>query len=137
MPILNETLFNCEFAAGAVLISFGALLGKVNHLQLVVMALFEIVFYKLNEHAALHWVKATDGYRDVGGSMIIHAFGAYFGLAASKMLYSERHVGSEKEGADYKTDLFAMIGTIFLWMYRRSYFNRRSRIESFNHQCDF
>ena len=40
------TMFNCEFAAGAVLISFGALLGKVNHLQLVVMALFEIVFYR-------------------------------------------------------------------------------------------
>ena len=40
------TMFNCEFAAGAVLISFGALLGKVSHLQLVVMALFEIIFYR-------------------------------------------------------------------------------------------
>ena len=40
------TMFNCEFAAGAVLISFGALLGKVNHLQLVVMALFEIIVYR-------------------------------------------------------------------------------------------
>jgi len=120
LSVSYATMFNCEFAAGACLISFGALLGKVSHLQLVVMALFEIIFYKLNEHTALHWEK-TAGFRDVGGSMIIHAFGAYFGLAASKVLYSDRHANSDKEGADYKTDLFAMIGTIFLWMYWPSF----------------
>ena len=83
------TMFNCEFAAGAVLISFGAVLGKTTHFQLVIMALFEILFYKFNEHTALHWEK-TKGFKDVGGSMIIHAFGAYFGLAGSVPAYEFR-----------------------------------------------
>lgn len=121
LNVSYATMFNCEFAAGAVLISFGALLGKVNHLQLVVMALFEIVFYKLNEHANLHWISNNKTFADIGGSMIIHAFGAYFGLAASWALRCPRQVDQEKEGADYKTDLFAMIGTIFLWMYWPSF----------------
>ena len=120
LKVSYATMFNCEFAAGAVLISFGAVLGKVSHLQLVIMTLMEVIFYKFNEHTALHWNK-TEGFRDVGGSMIIHAFGAYFGLAASKVLYNDRHKNSDKEGADYKTDLFAMIGTIFLWMYWPSF----------------
>jgi len=115
------TMFNCEFAAGAVLISFGALLGKVNHLQLVLMALFEIIFYKLNEHTNIHWIHSNSTFADVGGSMIIHAFGAYFGLAASWVLTSDRHKNQEKEAADYKTDLFAMVGTVFLWMYWPSF----------------
>ena len=37
-----------DFAAGAVLISFGAVLGKVNSFQLLVMALFEVFFYNMN-----------------------------------------------------------------------------------------
>ena len=65
--------------------------------------------------------------------MIIHAFGAYFGLAASWALRSDRHKDNEKEGADYKTDLFAMIGTIFLWMYWPS-FNSIPATDDFERQ---
>jgi ammonium transporter Rh len=38
-----------DFGAGCVLISFGAILGKVNSLQLLAMATLEIFFYSLNE----------------------------------------------------------------------------------------
>jgi len=41
-------LIEGDFAAGAVLISFGAVLGKVNSMQMLVMATFEIFFYALN-----------------------------------------------------------------------------------------
>lgn len=37
-----------DFAAGAVLISFGAVLGKINSFQLLVMATIECVFYGMN-----------------------------------------------------------------------------------------
>merc|ERR1712094_131519 len=54
--------------------------------------------------------------------MVIHAFGAYFGLAASKALYKkDKHADQEKEGSSYTTDLFAMVGTIFLWMFWPSF----------------
>jgi ammonium transporter Rh len=39
-----------DFSAGAVLISFGALVGKVTPTQLVVMTIIEIMVFSLNEH---------------------------------------------------------------------------------------
>lgn len=51
--------------------------------------------------------------RDVGASMTIHAFGAYFGLTAARMLYRPGlKNGHEKEGSVYHSDVFAMIGTV-------------------------
>ena len=47
---------------------------------------------------------------DVGGSMFVHAFGAYFGLAVSRVLYRDDVAKSEKEGSVYHSDIFAMIG---------------------------
>ena len=40
--------------------------------------------------------------------MLVHIFGAYFGLAVSCVL--RRDVSSDKEGATYNSDIFAMIG---------------------------
>lgn len=40
--------------------------------------------------------------------MLVHVFGAYFGLAVSFVL--RRDVASENEGARYDSDIFAMIG---------------------------
>ena len=52
---------------------------------------------------------------DAGESMFVHTFGAYFGLAVSRVLF--RHdvhdeKASKKEGSVYHSDIFAMIGTI-------------------------
>lgn len=47
---------------------------------------------------------------DVGGSIYIHAFGAYFGLAISRVLYKTHQTTSNKEGTTYQSDLFSMLG---------------------------
>ncbi len=59
---------------------------------------------------------------DIGGSMTIHAFGAYYGLAASLML-SHRAGGSAhpKNGAVYSSDITAMVGTVFLFIFWPSF----------------
>jgi ammonium transporter Rh len=44
------TLIGADFACGAVLISMGAVLGKLSHAQLLVMALIEVIFWALSEH---------------------------------------------------------------------------------------
>lgn len=45
--------------------------------------------------------------------MIIHAFGAYFGLTVARVLYRPGlKNGHEKEGSVYHSDLFAMIGKV-------------------------
>ena len=67
-----------DFGAGAVLITFGAVLGKVSILQLWVIAFFEIIFYSLNEAICAGKLVAVD----MGGSMYVHTFGAYFGCSA-------------------------------------------------------
>ncbi len=74
-------LVDGDFAAGAVLISFGAVIGRITPTQLMVMAFLEIIMYGLN-FALLFWL----GLADIGGTYSIHMFGAYFGLTVSIIL---------------------------------------------------
>lgn len=53
--------------------------------------------------------------------MHIHLFGAFFGLAVSFMLYKSDHRRNPNEVSDATSDLFAMIGTLFLWIYWPSF----------------
>ena len=43
--------------------------------------------------------------------MLIHAFGAYFGLAVSLMLVNKHVKDSKSECSAYHSDIFAMIGS--------------------------
>jgi len=112
-----ETLITGDFAAGAVLITFGALLGKTSLLQMSFITLMELLFYAINESIGVIEYKAVD----MGGSMYVHTFGAYFGLAVSYMISNKEKMKSEKNGSTYNSDIFAMIGTVFLWMYWPSF----------------
>ncbi|MEQ2240280.1 hypothetical protein ILYODFUR_013167 [Ilyodon furcidens] len=111
-------MINADFSTATVLISFGAVLGKTSPVQLLIMTILEITIFSINEHLVAEILKAND----VGASMIIHAFGAYFGLAVARVLYRptlrNRH---ENDGSVYHSDLFAMIGTVFLWMFWPSF----------------
>lgn len=54
--------------------------------------------------------------------MVIHAFGGYYGLAISWVLYRPNlHQSKRLNGSVYHSDLFAMIGTLFLWMFWPSF----------------
>ena len=44
--------------------------------------------------------------------MLIHTFGAYFGLAVSFMLYNKKASDHPHNSSIYHSDLFAMIGTV-------------------------
>ncbi|KAM8920701.1 ammonium transporter Rh type B [Pelodytes ibericus] len=113
-----ESMINADFCTGAVLISFGAILGKTSPVQLIVMTLFEVTLFGINEYIILNIL----GAKDAGGSMTIHTFGAYFGLTVSRVLYRPHLEKSrEREGSVYHSDLFAMIGTIYLWMFWPSF----------------
>ena len=55
--------------------------------------------------------------------MLIHTFGAYFGLAVAFTMDKKtaRNPGSKNEDSVYHSDIFAMIGTIFLWLFWPSF----------------
>jgi len=87
-----------------VLIAFGALLGKTTPLQNLILLLCLLVFYAVNESIGVIVFEAVD----MGGSMFVHAFGAYFGMAASfatgyAPARAEKAKASEK--ATYFSDL--------------------------------
>jgi ammonium transporter Rh len=109
-------LLEGDFAVAAFLISFGGLIGKVNPAQLVVLVVLEGIFYGLNTRLILfRWLEI----KDCGGSIVIHMFGAYFGLAASWIL--GKPPNTEKEASSMISDLFSFIGTVFLWLYWPSF----------------
>merc|ERR1711871_1776523 len=115
-----------DFAAAVILITFGALIGKVTWLQMMIITFFEIIFFSLNENINLKYFKTAD----VGGSVTVHMFGAYFGLACSMVLSptvedaEDGTVPDDPDGNEASTptsDMFAMIGTLFLFMYWPSF----------------
>jgi ammonium transporter Rh len=112
-----ELIVDAEFCAAAVLISFGAILGKASPSQLVVMAVFEAFIYTMNERIVLSKLDLVD----IGGSISIHTFGAYFGLMVSWIispLSTNRHPNNSP---NYTSNTLTFIGTIFLWMYWPSF----------------
>ncbi|KAF3686382.1 Ammonium transporter Rh type C 2 FRhcg2 Rhesus blood group family type C glycoprotein 2 [Channa argus] len=113
-----ENIINADFCCAGTLIAYGALLGKVSPVQLLVVTLFGITLYAVEEYIILSLLHC----RDAGGSMVIHAFGGYYGLAISWVLYRPNlHKSQRLNGSVYNSDVFAMIGTLFLWMFWPSF----------------
>uniref|UniRef100_A0A667Z8J1 Rh family, C glycoprotein, like 1 n=1 Tax=Myripristis murdjan TaxID=586833 RepID=A0A667Z8J1_9TELE len=113
-----ESLINADFCTAGSLIAYGALLGKVSPVQLMVVTLFGVTLFAVEEYIILSLLHC----RDAGGSMVIHCFGGYYGLAISWVLYRPKlHLSQRLNGSVYHSDVFAMIGTLFLWMFWPSF----------------
>uniref|UniRef100_A0A2K5QJ91 Ammonium transporter Rh type C n=1 Tax=Cebus imitator TaxID=2715852 RepID=A0A2K5QJ91_CEBIM len=111
-------LINADFCVASVCVAFGAVLGKVSPIQLLIMTFFQVTLFAVNEFILLNLLQV----KDAGGSMTIHTFGAYFGLTVTRILYRRNlEQSKERESSVYQSDLFAMIGTLFLWMYWPSF----------------
>jgi ammonium transporter Rh len=112
-----QTMITGDFAAATVLISLGAVLGRVTYTQLIYMTFLELIFYALNMHIGVNEYKTVD----MGGSMYVHTFGAYFGLAFSWMLGAPTADEQLEESSSYNSDVFSLLGSVFLWMYWPSF----------------
>lgn len=106
-----------DFTAAVVLITMCVMLGKLSPTQYIVMAFFEVIVTVISEHFALNVLLATD----VGGSMVIHVFAAYFGLAMAKVMHKKSVVENQNQEPEYHSDIFSMIGTLILWVYWPSF----------------
>jgi len=114
VPVNLYSMVDAMFGVATVLISFGALIGKVSPLQLMVMTVIELFLHACDAKALL------DGFmklQDMGGTYAEHMFGAYFGLAVSFVL------GVPKSAPSMGTvpDIFSLVGTLFLWIYWPSF----------------
>lgn len=114
-------LLLAEFAVASALISTGAVLGRIRLYQYGVLALVMVPLYMLNEWLVLDGgLGVTQGFVDAAGSIIIHAFGAYFGLGLAVALTREPHLNKEIPG-DATSNRFSMIGSMVLWLFWPSF----------------
>ncbi|CAF0963958.1 unnamed protein product [Rotaria sp. Silwood1] len=116
-PVNVKILLQADFICASVLISFGAVLGSINPTQLVVLALIEVVIQVWNEYIGT----VLFCVYDAGESIFVHVFGAYFGLAVSYALQHRQTVESKNESPNYASDIFSMIGTLFLFCFWPSF----------------
>ncbi|KAG2430162.1 hypothetical protein HXX76_010261 [Chlamydomonas incerta] len=113
-------LIDCAFCAASGMIAFGAIIGKATPTQLLWLLFWQVPLYALNQQLVIHTFKALD----MGGTIVIHLFGAYYGLAASLMISRKQPLhglDNPKNSGAYLNDIFSMIGTIFLFIYWPSF----------------
>ncbi|XP_009957076.1 PREDICTED: ammonium transporter Rh type B-like [Leptosomus discolor] len=113
-----QSMVSANFCTAAVLISTGAVLGRVNPAQMLLLTLLGVTLFTLNEYILLSLM----GVNDSGGSLTVHTFGAYFGLMVSRILH-QPHMDTRKEQEDtgHQPDVFAAVGTIYLWIFWPSF----------------
>ncbi|HSA85742.1 MAG TPA: hypothetical protein VLE46_06150 [Nitrospira sp.] len=116
-----ETLMLAEFSVATALIAMGAVLGRLRVFQYALLTLVLVPFYALNEYLVLdNGSGLTKGFQDSAGSIVIHAFGAYFGLAASLVLTTAEQRSQPIE-SDPTSDRFGMLGSMVLWLFWPSF----------------
>src|SRR5665648_455029 len=114
-----DSFILAEFAAASLLIAIGAPLGKLKMDQYIIMAALFIPAYILNEWLILE-SGLFEGFIDAGGSVVIHAFGAYFGLGVVANTMGKFEDGPVSENNSLSNQL-CLIGTMVLWIFWPSF----------------
>jgi len=112
------SIISGDFCVASVLIAFGSTMGKTNTLQLFTMMILMVPLYGVNGYIGLTLLGAVD----MGGSIFVHIFGCYFGLAFAYVVTNRQAADKHKDNTSlYYNDITAMIGTLFLWMFCPSF----------------
>ena len=117
-----QRLILAEFGAASLLIAAGALLGRIKMHQYLILGLLFVPCYMLNEWIILDngLGLLKSGFADTGGSIIIHAFGALFGVGAAISLTPSESF-EKPITSDDSSDRFSMIGSMVLWIFWPSF----------------
>lgn len=116
-----EKLILSEFAAASLLIATGAILGRIKMYQYLILGLLFVPFYMLNELiVGGDYFHIIGKVADTGGSIVIHAFGAIFGISAAIFLTTkeQREIPIE---SDSVTDKYSLLGSMVLWVFWPSF----------------
>ncbi len=120
-PHTLDALLFAELSVATALIAMGAVLGRLRVFQYALLALLVVPLYLLNEWLVLDdAIGYTTGFKDAAGSIVIHAFGAYFGLSMSIVL-TTAYQRTKPIESDHTSDRFAMLGSMVLWLFWPSF----------------
>lgn len=112
-------LLFAEFAAASLLICMGAVLGRLKMDQYFVLAILFTIAYLFNEWLLLE-SGLFPGFLDTGGSVAIHAFGAYFGLGVVAMT-DKKFADKPGPKSDKISNEFCLLGSMVLWLFWPSF----------------
>jgi ammonium transporter Rh len=118
-----DKLILAEFAGASLLICAGACLGRLKMFQYIILAILFIPLYMMNEWIILEngWGIISKGaFIDTGGSIVIHTFGALFGLGLVIAINRKKDTAVPIE-SDYTSDRFSMLGSMVLWVFWPSF----------------
>ena len=117
-----DKLILAEFAAASLLICAGAVLGRLKMGQYLLLGTLFVPFYALNE-----WIVLNGGLGlisgkvvDTGGSIVIHAFGAVFGLGVAASMTTRSEYDTPIE-CDDTSDRYSLLGSMVLWVFWPSF----------------
>lgn len=117
-----DKLILAEFAAASLLICAGAVLGRMKMEQYMLLGIVFVPFYALNE-----WIVLNGGLGlisgkvvDTGGSIVIHAFGAIFGLGVAASMTTTKEYETPIE-CDDTSDRYSLLGSMVLWVFWPSF----------------
>lgn len=118
-----DRLILAQFCAASLLIAMGAFLGRLKMSQYIIMACLFVPAYMLNE-----WIMLDSGMGlipkgllvDTGGSIVIHQFGAYFGLGVIVRMTTQEDFNKKIE-SDKISNQFSMLGSMVLWVFWPSF----------------
>ncbi|MHB1418977.1 MAG: ammonium transporter family protein [Bacillota bacterium] len=116
-----KSILYAEFAAAAALIAMGAVLGRLRIYQYALLGFLIVPVYMLNEWLVYDGgLGITRGFVDAAGSILIHAFGAYFGLGLAITLTATKHRNLSIT-SDATSDRFSLLGSMILWIFWPSF----------------
>ena len=118
-----DKLILAEFAAAGLLICSGAVLGRLKMGQYIILGILFVPCYMVNEWILLSGgfgLMPGGGFADTGGSILIHAFGAIFGLGVILTMTTKNEFMKPIE-ADAVSDRFSMLGSMVLWLFWPSF----------------
>ncbi|NWV71753.1 RHL protein, partial [Malurus elegans] len=111
-----KSLAKAVVSVTAVAISTGAVLGRANPVQLIVMTLVELLIFHVSRCINGTFLKVQDSL----SLMHVHLFGAYFGLAVASC-FPEAPPGLDKNRSTPQSELFSVLGTVFVWVFWPSF----------------
>jgi len=114
-------LLFAEFAAASLLIAIGGPLGRVNTSQYLLIGLLFTPLYAINEWVLFSGAVIPIGaFLDTAGSVMIHAFGAYFAIGMTTMLTTKKENEMSAE-TSRRSNEFALLGSAALWIFWPSF----------------
>jgi ammonium transporter Rh len=111
IPLNMTILLNALYIAATVVVSYGALVGRVSFGQAYAIAFFEVFFatanFKIMEELRVN---------DYGGTMFVHLFGATFGLFASLCIKTAPVAFTTNSNRARDVTVFGLLGTILMFL---------------------